>query len=126
MNDPIPTEVLPPEAKDTAITLAIPERDALPPSLLANIETAFVGFFTEAEKWRRATGQVRGATIVGPLDWAAISTVAAALPFEVPGSALGASYQDVTALFAASGARRRAGISEASAICCETSWCAAS
>ena len=52
MNDPIQTDILPPESK-TAITLAIPERDALPPSLLANIETAFVGFFSEAEKWRQ-------------------------------------------------------------------------
>jgi len=48
----IETDILPPESKN-AIILAIPERDALPPSLLANIETNFVGFFTQAEKWRQ-------------------------------------------------------------------------
>ena len=45
------TEVLPPEGKPP-FTLAIPERDALSPSLLANIEAGFKDSFAQAEQWR--------------------------------------------------------------------------
>jgi len=38
--------------ENTAIAIVVPERDALPPSLLANIETGFRKAFAQAEKWR--------------------------------------------------------------------------
>lgn len=41
--DPTPT---------AEIAIVVPERDALPPSLLSNIETGFKPFFEQAEKWR--------------------------------------------------------------------------
>ena len=40
------------ENENTAIAIVVPERDALPPSLLANIETGFRDAFAQAEKWR--------------------------------------------------------------------------
>jgi len=38
--------------ENTAIAIVVPERDALPPSLLSNIETGFKDAFAQAEKWR--------------------------------------------------------------------------
>lgn len=38
--------------KDTSITIIVPEKDNLPPSLLSNIETGFKYAFEQAEKWR--------------------------------------------------------------------------
>lgn len=46
-----------------------------------------------AEKWRKATGVVRSATVIGPLDWAAIGTIHTPLPFEKPGAAMEPTYQ---------------------------------
>lgn len=37
---------------NTTITLAIPDAQSLPPSLLSNIETGFKSAFEQAEKWR--------------------------------------------------------------------------
>jgi hypothetical protein len=45
------TEVLPPESKPS-FAIAIPERDALSPSLLVNIEAGFKDSFAQAEAWR--------------------------------------------------------------------------
>jgi len=45
------TEILPPEGKPS-FAIAIPERDALSPSLLANIEAGFKDAFAQAEEWR--------------------------------------------------------------------------
>lgn len=45
------TEILPPEGKPS-FAIAIPERDALSPSLLANIEAGFKDSFAQAEQWR--------------------------------------------------------------------------
>jgi hypothetical protein len=38
--------------ENTAIAIVVPEREQLPPSLLANIETGFREAFAQAEKWR--------------------------------------------------------------------------
>ena len=45
------TKVLPPESRES-IALTIPNAEALPPSMLTNIQEGFQGAFAQAESWR--------------------------------------------------------------------------
>jgi hypothetical protein len=57
----------------------------------------FRGDPTAAEKWRRATGSLRVMTALGPLDWAAITTLEKPLGFEAKGAAIPASQKGLGA-----------------------------
>src|SRR5262245_47637083 len=48
-----------------------------------------------AQTWRQRTGCARAVTVVGPLDWAPITAVAAETPVEAPTKFLAASYKGI-------------------------------
>ena len=48
-----------------------------------------------AKKWRQRTGCTRGATVVGPLEWAPITAVAHETPLEKLGAPLATSYPGI-------------------------------
>ena len=51
-------DILPPESRES-IALTIPNAEALPPSMLANIQEGFQSAFAQAESWREKALAIR-------------------------------------------------------------------